>query len=358
MNVIFSGRRFAVMFAVLIAAMVIASCAPSPTPAPPPPTVAPATSAPTAAPATSAPTTAPTAVSAVLDPCDAGALKVSSIQAAAPASPVPPTVALPTATGGPTAAPPRPTATLRPAPQADNVGFPDGFQDKFKFLFVSDRVATKQVRVVCGNDSAASAKPGQPYPYGSVLIFQSWRPKEDASGNVVKDSNGHLIRDTMTTIFTMRKEKGFGEAYGGLRNGEWEYAAYRPDKSVSTAPAATAACASCHLASKENDFVMRVDLVALKDRYGQTPTTGPNEVGIASMAFAPGSLKVKAGTSVKWINADDIEHNVVATDGTFNSGLFKPGGSFSFTFAKPGTYEYACTIHLEQMSNVRIEVTE
>lgn len=354
----FSARRLVVMFAVLFAATIIASCAPSPTPAPPALTSAPATTAPTAAPATSAPTTAPTAVSAALEPCDAGALKVSSVQASVPASPVPPTLPVPTAIGAPTAAPPRPTATLRPAPQADNVGFPEGFQDKFKFLYVSDRVATKQVRVVCGNDIAASVKPGQSYPFGSVLIFESWRPKEDTSGNVIKDSNGRLIRDTMTTIFTMRKEKGFGEAYGGLRNGEWEYAGYRADKSYSNAPATTSACASCHLASKDYDFVMRIDLLAAKERYGQTPVTGPNEVGIASMAFAPGNLKVKAGTTLKWINGDDIDHNVVATDTAFNSGLIKPGGNFTFTFAKPGTYEYACTIHAEQMSGLKVEVTE
>ncbi len=342
------------IFSLAIVALVIASCAPAPTPTVLPPTTASATSAP----ATAVPTTAPTAVSAAMEPCDAGAFKVSTIQASAPASPAPPTIAPPTLPNAPTAAPPRPTATLRPAPQADNIGFPEGFQDKFKFLFVSDRVATKQVRVVCGNDIAASTKPGQPYGYGSVLIFESWRPKEDAARNVIKDANGRLIRDTMTTIFAMRKERGFGETYGGLRNGEWEYVAYRPDKSIATAPAATAACASCHLASKDNDFVMRIDLLAAKDHYGQTPQTGPNEVGIASMAFAPGSIKVKAGTTVKWTNGDDIEHNVVATDSSFNSGIVKPGATFTFTFAKTGVYEYACTLHAEQMSGLKVEVVE
>ena len=249
-----------------------------------------------------------------------------------------------------------PTATPRPAPQVDRVGFPEGFQDKFKFLFVSDRVATKQVRVVCGNDIAAAVKPGESYPNGSILIFESWRAKEDASGNVIKDARGRLIRDTLTTIFVMRKEKGFGEAYGNLRNGEWEYAAYRPDKSVATAPANTANCAACHLAARATDFVLRTDLIASKDHYGQTPATGPNQVGLASMAIAPTTLKVKAGAEVKWVNGDDLDHTVVARDGSFNSGIVKPGASFAFTFTKPGTYEYVCSLHPEQMQ-AKVEVS-
>ncbi len=71
---------------------------------------------------------------------------------------------------------------------------------------------------------------------------------------------------------------------------------------------------------------------------------------------APTSLKVKVGTTVKWTNGDDIGHNVVANDGTFNSGLMKPGAAFTFT--KPGTYEYVCSLHPEQMSGNKIEVSE
>jgi plastocyanin len=293
----------------------------------------------------------------VLAPCDAGALAISALEPSATVTLGPTTAPSPTATGGPTLTPRPPTATPRPAPQADRVGFPEGFQDKFKFLFISDRVATKQIRQVCANDIAAAIKPGEAYPYGSVLIFESWRPKEDASGNVIKDAKGRLIRDTLTTIFVMRKEKGYGEAYGNLRNGEWEYVAYRPDKSVATAPANTANCAACHLAGQAKDFVLRTDLMTAKDRYGQTPATGPNEVGIASVAFAPTTLKVKLGTTVKWKNGDDIDHTVVASDGSFNSGILKPGDSFSFIFTKPGTYEYVCALHPEQMQG-QVQVSQ
>ncbi|MCA1555027.1 MAG: cytochrome P460 family protein, partial [Chloroflexi bacterium] len=286
-------------------------------------------------------------------PCDAGALTVSQVQPSSPtasAALTPPLLAptLDPAAPTPTARPP--TATPRPAPQTDRVGFPEGYQDKFKFLFLSDRVATKQVRQICGNDIATSAKPGEPLPYGSVLIFESWRIKEDPQGNVIKDSNGHLIRETLTTIFVMRKEKGFGEAYQSLRNGEWEYVAYRADKAVQTPPANTANCASCHLAAKDFDYILRTDLWASKDRYGTTPPVGANEVGMASVAFAPNAMSVKVGTSVRFTNSDNLDHTAVALDGSFNSGVLKPGQNFSVTFAKAGTYNFVCALHPEQMS--------
>ncbi|HET6315861.1 MAG TPA: plastocyanin/azurin family copper-binding protein, partial [Chloroflexota bacterium] len=119
----------------------------------------------------------------------------------------------------------------------------------------------------------------------------------------------------------------------------------------------TANCAACHLAANQTDFVLRTDLWRSKDHYGQTPATGPNEVAAASVAFAPTTLTVKPGTSVKFSNGDDIDHNVTASDGSFNSGTLKPGSSFTFTFTKAGTYSYVCSIHPEQMSG-KIEVKE
>src|SRR5207247_10967290 len=90
---------------------------------------------------------------------------------------------------------------------------------------------------------------------------------------------------------------------------------------------------------------------------GHAPPTGPNEFAPASFASAPTTLTVKPGTSVKFSNGDDIDHNVTASDGSFNSGTLKPGSSFTFTFTKAGTYNYVCSIHPEQMTG-RVEVKE
>ena len=42
----------------------------------------------------------------------------------------------------------------------------------------------------------------------------------------------------------MRREKGFGEAYGKNRTGEWEYVEYRADGTYITPPRKSFACAS------------------------------------------------------------------------------------------------------------------
>lgn len=240
------------------------------------------------------------------------------------------------------------------------MGFPEGYTETFKRFYVFDRMDTKQIRFVCGNEIAASVKPSEPFPYGSVLVFESWRPRQDTNGNLIKDANGHLIRETLNVVFVMRKEKGFGEAYGALRNGEWEYVAYRPNKGVFTAPQNTANCAACHLgAGQEKDWVFRTDLFFTKDRYGQTPSFGHDAVVLSSMAFAPNTLTIKVGTTVKWTNSatDKINHTATAADRSFDSGLLKPGESFRFRFEKTGTYQYICGLHPEQM-RATVRVTE
>jgi hemoglobin len=236
---------------------------------------------------------------------------VSLIQTAVPVTP--------TATGGaPSASPtPRPaTPTPRPAPSKDRIGFPANYQEDFKLMYIYDRLDNRQVRVICGNEVAASVKQGEPFPYGSILVMETWRAKLDADGKVVKDSNGRFIRENLSGIFVMRKEKGFGEAYQGLRTGEWEYVAYHPDESHLIPPQNTANCAACHLgSSEEKDWVFRTDVLFFDpDRYAAAPAPGENEVYLNSMSFGPRTLKVKVGTKVIWTN-HDVSATVMLTMG-------------------------------------------
>jgi plastocyanin len=72
---------------------------------------------------------------------------------------------------------------------------------------------------------------------------------------------------------------------------------------------------------------------------------GDTTVKIDNFAFAPEQLTVKAGTTVTWINQDDIPHTVVATSRAFRSQALDTEDKFSFTFTTPGSYEYFCTLH-------------
>jgi plastocyanin len=94
-----------------------------------------------------------------------------------------------------------------------------------------------------------------------------------------------------------------------------------------------------------------VSSTALASASTQVPNT-VNILGIESPFFTPNSINIKAGTTVTFVNTDGNIHTVTSVaggtqnpDGTFDSGLIKPGQTFTYTFEKPGTYNYICTIH-------------
>lgn len=82
------------------------------------------------------------------------------------------------------------------------------------------------------------------------------------------------------------------------------------------------------------------------------------EVTIAQNRFMPASVKVKAGTTVRWNNAERRNSHALAIAGPARagSGLINPGQSWAHTFDKPGLYQYSCIPHPE-MKGV-VEVTE
>jgi len=76
----------------------------------------------------------------------------------------------------------------------------------------------------------------------------------------------------------------------------------------------------------------------------KTVTITTNKKGV--FEFKPKTLKIKVGTIVTWKNTTTVPHTATSDDGTtFNSGTINPGGSFSFTFKKKGTFTYHCNFH-------------
>jgi plastocyanin len=69
------------------------------------------------------------------------------------------------------------------------------------------------------------------------------------------------------------------------------------------------------------------------------------EVKIANFTFDPPTLTIKAGTTVTWVNADDIPHVVSEKNGTFRSSALDTDETFAQTFPIAGTIEYFCAIH-------------
>ena len=68
-------------------------------------------------------------------------------------------------------------------------------------------------------------------------------------------------------------------------------------------------------------------------------------VTIADFQFTPGSSTVHVGDTVTWTNNGPSSHTATARDGSFDTGVLKPGASASHTFTQPGTFAFYCKIH-------------
>jgi amicyanin len=79
------------------------------------------------------------------------------------------------------------------------------------------------------------------------------------------------------------------------------------------------------------------------------------EVDIDQFTFLPQRITVKAGTTVTWINEDDVPHTVASSSKAFKSKALDTADKFSFTFTTPGTYDYFCSLHPHMTGAVVVE---
>jgi plastocyanin len=71
------------------------------------------------------------------------------------------------------------------------------------------------------------------------------------------------------------------------------------------------------------------------------------------MKFIPRILVITQGDSVKFLNNDNVAHNVYTPDGEgYNLGTFKQNEDASYTFKKTGVYSQLCSIHPEMLAYV------
>jgi len=96
----------------------------------------------------------------------------------------------------------------------------------------------------------------------------------------------------------------------------------------------------------------RAALISVLIFAGSPLEAAESEVVIDNFTFTPGELKVKEGTTVIFRNRDDIPHTIANTDGEFHSAALDTDETFSFTFTKPGVYNYFCSLHPRMMGRV------
>jgi plastocyanin len=88
------------------------------------------------------------------------------------------------------------------------------------------------------------------------------------------------------------------------------------------------------------------------------PPTGPTVARASASAtvsmgdnfYSPASVSIAVGDTVTWNNNGQAQHSATANDGSFDTGVFGPGGSRSETFTRAGTFSYFCTVHGQSQS--------
>jgi plastocyanin len=86
------------------------------------------------------------------------------------------------------------------------------------------------------------------------------------------------------------------------------------------------------------------------------PKLPPNAVGIDNFAFEPKTLTVRAGTTVTWLNRDDVPHLIISSTGKFNnSKVLDTDQRHSVTFDAAGEYPYFCSIHPKMVGRIIVK---
>jgi plastocyanin len=70
-------------------------------------------------------------------------------------------------------------------------------------------------------------------------------------------------------------------------------------------------------------------------------------VNITKFMFGPKEITVAPGTTVRWVNHDEVPHTVASQDKakTFASKALDTDDRFETTFVAEGDYGYICTVH-------------
>lgn len=80
-------------------------------------------------------------------------------------------------------------------------------------------------------------------------------------------------------------------------------------------------------------------------------------VGQKGQKFSEETVSIKAGDTIRFMNDDNISHNVLSKgpSGNKNAGLQKAGDATTISYDKPGEHEVVCGIHPKMKLHVKVD---
>ena len=150
-------------------------------------------------------------------------------------------------------------AATESIPNPERVPLPKNYQTEFREVRASNKTAQTKLGTIYVNGPAAGVDDlaKLPYPNGSIFVMEWAEPVKGPNGELLLDANGNWKKGEVMRVDVMRREKGFGTVYGDKRAGEWEFASYRPDGTLMSAPKTWTSCAECHMKAASRDYVFR-----------------------------------------------------------------------------------------------------
>lgn len=114
--------------------------------------------------------------------------------------------------------------------------------------------------------------------------------------------------------------------------------------------------------TETTDITETEEIQSEEETSGEPLAQEDVEVAMANMAFNPETITINSGTTIVWINNDNIAHTIVSgirdsenAGEMFESSNVRPGETFGFTFEESGSYSYFCSIHPGMEGQVIVE---
>lgn len=169
-----------------------------------------------------------------------------------------------------------------------------------------------------------------------------------------------LVRETLDAgagfvrvLFVMRRDAAAGQTRGWRFEGYSRTAADQPFAPIEIADP-VARCLNCHMQVSATDLVF-TPFINRSDPLPARIPASPDRVETVNYLFGPATLRVKAGTTVTWVNYDAVPHDIKAADGSFESGNLPAQGRYFHRFDASGTVEYFCALHLEMRGQIVVD---
>ena len=140
-----------------------------------------------------------------------------------------------------------------------SVTFPEGYQGGFTMYQTVNRSDNNQVRYLWANPVALqAARQGKSLPDGSVLVLEQHAAKLGEDKKPIVGSDGYFVKDRFLAYTVMERAAGWGKDIPEmLRNEDWNYAAFGPDKKLRAANQAE--CLACHKPLDKTSFTFSLE---------------------------------------------------------------------------------------------------